>query len=45
MTMPTPPKAEKRPTTTTWHGYDKTDNYAWLRDDDWQKVMLSLIHI
>jgi len=39
MTMPTPPKAEKRPTTTTWHGYDKTDNYAWLRDDDWQKVM------
>ena len=39
MTMPAPPKAEKRPTTTTWHGHHKTDNYAWLRDDDWQKVM------
>jgi len=39
MTRPTPPIAEKRPTTTTWHGREKTDDYAWLRDDDWQTVM------
>ena len=39
MTMPIPPRAGKRPTTTTWHGQVNTDNYAWLRDEDWQKVM------
>ena len=39
MTMRIPPRASKRPTTTTWHGQVNTDNYAWLRDDDWQKVM------
>ena len=39
MTMRVPPRASKRPTTTTWHGKVNIDNYAWLRDDDWQKVM------
>lgn len=39
MIRTTPPIAEKRPETTTWHGREKTDDYAWLRDDNWRKVM------
>ncbi len=39
MTQFSPPTAEKRPETTKWHGCIKTDDYAWLRDRDWQKVM------
>ena len=34
-----PPIAEKRPETSKWHGLDKTDYYAWLRDENWQNVM------
>ena len=36
---PTPPVAEKRPVTVTQHGADRTDEYAWLRDDAWQTVL------
>ena len=37
--MPPEPHAEKRPTATTWHGVTLTDEYAWLRDDNWQTVI------
>ncbi|MEP3233421.1 MAG: S9 family peptidase [Hyphomicrobiales bacterium] len=37
--MPTPPKAEKRPVTLSNHGIERTDDYAWLRADNWQEVM------
>ncbi|HXF55323.1 MAG TPA: S9 family peptidase [Hyphomicrobiaceae bacterium] len=36
---PPPPRAEKRPVTTRWHGVVLTDNYAWLRAPNWQEVM------
>jgi len=35
----TPPKALRRPRTETRHGDVRTDDYAWLRDDNWQQVM------
>ncbi|MEL6745451.1 MAG: S9 family peptidase, partial [Pseudomonadota bacterium] len=34
-----PPSAEKRPVETIHHGIAITDNYAWLRADNWQDVM------
>ncbi len=34
-----PPRADKRPATDTRHGRTRTDDYAWLRDDNWQQVM------
>ncbi len=34
-----PPIAEKRPVTATYHGVTLTDDYAWLRADNWQHVM------
>jgi len=34
-----PPSIEKRPVNYTQHGVSRTDNYAWLRDEDWQKVL------
>ena len=37
--MPTPPKADKRPITMNNHGIERTDDYAWLRADNWQEVM------
>jgi len=36
---PTPPVAEKRPHQDTRHGITRTDEYAWLRADNWQEVM------
>lgn len=36
---PTPPIADKRPHQVTYHGHTRVDDYAWLKDDDWQKVM------
>ncbi len=33
------PKAEKRPHTQTRFGVEWTDDYAWMRDDNWQTVM------
>lgn len=34
-----PPVVEKRPVETTQHGITRVDNYAWLRDDNWQEVL------
>jgi oligopeptidase B len=39
MTKTTPPIADKRPHTTTWHGYAKHDDYFWLKDENWQAVL------
>ncbi|MBB4658117.1 S9 family peptidase [Parvularcula dongshanensis] len=36
---PTPPVADKRPVEITQHGVTRTDEYAWMRDDDWQEVL------
>ena len=33
------PIAGKRPVTDTRHGFSRTDDYAWLRADNWQQVM------
>ncbi|NRA89485.1 MAG: S9 family peptidase, partial [Rhizobiales bacterium] len=35
----TMPVAKKIPQTDINHGITKTDNYAWLRDDNWQEVL------
>ncbi|MGH1349685.1 MAG: S9 family peptidase [Methyloligellaceae bacterium] len=35
----TAPIALKKPLTTSHHGIEKTDQYAWLRADNWQEVM------
>ena len=35
----TPPAADRRPHTIERHGRVIDDTYAWLRDDDWQRVM------
>jgi oligopeptidase B len=34
-----PPLADQRPTRRVLHGVEIVDDYAWLRDDDWQQVM------
>ncbi len=34
-----PPIAEKRPTTSSHHGIELKDDYAWLRAENWQDVM------
>ena len=34
-----PPVAEKRPRVETWHGFEKHDDYHWLKADNWQEVM------
>jgi oligopeptidase B len=33
------PMAEKRPVEVVQHGIARIDNYAWLRDDNWQQVL------
>jgi len=35
----TPPRTEKRPSRSTWHGVELVDDYAWLRADNWQQVL------
>ena len=35
----TAPHAERRPTVSTRHGVTLTDDYAWLRADNWREVM------
>ncbi|GGH06365.1 peptidase S9 [Glycocaulis albus] len=35
----TPPSVEARPVTIEQLGRTRTDNYAWLRDENWQQVM------
>jgi oligopeptidase B len=37
--LPPPPRAERHPKTSTWHGVTLTDDYAWLRADNWREVM------
>ena len=34
-----PPRAEQRPRIETFHGYEKRDDYHWLKADNWQEVM------
>lgn len=36
---PAPPRARRNPVKSTWHGVELTDDYAWLRADNWQEVM------
>ena len=36
---PKPPSADCRPLTVSLHGKDRTDNYAWLKDEHWQEVL------
>ncbi len=33
------PRAQARPTHATWHGITLTDEFAWLKDDNWQTVI------
>ncbi|WP_395689111.1 S9 family peptidase [Aestuariivirga sp.] len=37
--IPSPPRAEKRPRAESWHGQSKQDDYHWLKADNWQQVM------
>src|SRR6202008_651768 len=39
-TPPPPPIAPRRPHSFTTHGITVTDDYAWLKDKDWQEVLL-----
>jgi oligopeptidase B len=34
-----PPRVEKRPHLATWHGFEKRDDYHWLKAANWQEVM------
>lgn len=36
--LPTAPVAEKRPVTDTRHGITRSDEYAWMRDGNWQAM-------
>jgi oligopeptidase B len=36
---PIGPRAERRPTTRIVHGVTLTDDFAWLRDENWRAVM------
>lgn len=38
-TTPKAPKAQKRPQTITQLGRERHDDYAWLKDENWRKVM------
>ncbi|HEX7945828.1 MAG TPA: S9 family peptidase, partial [Phenylobacterium sp.] len=39
MTSPTPPVAPKIPHTITQLGRTRTDDYAWMKDDNWREVL------
>ncbi|MFN3319223.1 MAG: S9 family peptidase [Allorhizobium sp.] len=36
--LPSPPVAAKKPLSDTRHGITRTDDYAWLRADNWQAM-------
>lgn len=36
---PEPPRAQRRPLTRTLHGIALTDDYAWLKAENWREVM------
>ena len=36
---PKPPVAARKPVTATLHGTLRSDDYAWLKDAEWQRVM------
>jgi oligopeptidase B len=36
--LPTPPSAAKKPVSETRHGITRSDDYAWLRADNWQAM-------
>jgi oligopeptidase B len=38
-TTPDPPIAPRRPSKRTLHGVTLTDDYAWLKDPNWQEVL------
>jgi len=38
-TTPLPPKTPQKTKTTTVHGHILSDDYGWLRDDNWQEVL------
>ncbi|TMI99374.1 MAG: S9 family peptidase [Alphaproteobacteria bacterium] len=37
--LPPAPRAERHPRSSTWHGITLTDDYAWLRAENWREVM------
>lgn len=37
--LPTPPVAKKEPVEITQQGYTRVDNYAWMKDENWQEVL------
>jgi len=37
--LPPAPRAERQPKVSTRHGITLTDDYAWLRADNWREVM------
>lgn len=39
MTAPEAPRAARHPSSRTIHGVTLTDDYAWLRADNWREVM------
>ena len=39
MSLLTPPTAPRRPLTITQLGRTRTDDYAWMKDDNWQQVL------
>ena len=36
--LPAPPAADRRPVSDTRHGITRTDDYAWIRADNWQAM-------
>jgi oligopeptidase B len=34
-----PPRAAVHPDLPKFHGHGRSDEYSWLRDDNWQQVM------
>ncbi|MDD9842180.1 MAG: S9 family peptidase [Alphaproteobacteria bacterium] len=39
MKKPNPPRAAKKPYRQTHHSFTREDEYAWLRDENWQTIM------